>query len=84
MKRLCINLNKADSYPTKILGEINRSSSKLRDVFDDSFTGIHINDSDLHSEIKEYIKSIALKKTSIVKLYSGMYQYLTNLELKGK
>ena len=33
---------------------------------------IHINDSDLHSEIKEYIKSIAPKKTSIVKLYSGI------------
>ena len=48
-KRLCINLNKADSYPTKILGEINRSSSKLRDVLDDSFTGIHIYDSDVHS-----------------------------------
>ena len=70
-KRLCINFSKADTYPAKILGEINRSSSKLRDVFDDSFTGIYISDSDLYSEIKEYIKNIAPKKTSIVKLYSS-------------
>jgi ribonuclease G len=70
-KRLCINFSKADTYPAKILGEINRSSSILRDIFDDSFTGIYISDSDLYSEIKEYIKNIAPKKTSIVKLYSS-------------
>ena len=52
-KRLCINFSKADSYPTKILGEINRTTSKLRDVFDDSVSNIYLDAPDLYSEIKE-------------------------------
>ncbi len=71
-KRLCINFSKADSYPTKILGEINRTTSKLRDVFDDSFSNIYLDDPNLYSEIKEYIKVIAPGKSSIVKLYKGV------------
>ena len=71
-KRLCINFSKSDSYPTKILGEINRTTSKLRDVFDDSFSNIYLDDPNLHSEIKEYIKLIAPGKSSIVKLYKGV------------
>ena len=71
-KRLCINLSKSDSYPTKILGEINRTTSKLRDVFDDSFSNIYLDDPSLHSEIKDYIKLIAPEKSSIVKLYKGV------------
>lgn len=71
-KRLCINLSKSDSYPTKILGEINRTTSKLRDVFDDSFSNIYLDDPNLHSEIKDYIKLIAPEKSSIVKLYKGV------------
>ena len=35
------------------MSEINRSSSILRDVFDDSFTGIHVNEFELFEEIKE-------------------------------
>ena len=66
-KRLCINFSKSDSYPTKILGEINRTTSKLRDVFDDSFSNIYLDDPNLHSEIRDYIKLIAPKKSSIVK-----------------
>ena len=71
-KRLCINLSKSDSYPTKILGEINRTTSKLRDIFDDSFSNIYLDDPNLHSEIKDYIKLIAPTKSSIVKLYKGV------------
>ncbi len=71
-KRLCINFSKSNSYPTKILGEINRTTSKLRDVFDDSFTNIHLDDPNLYSEIKDYIKHISPRKSSIVKLYKGV------------
>ena len=71
-KRLCINFSKSNSYPTKILGEINRTTSKLRDVFDDSFSNIYLDDPNLYSEIKEYIKLIAPGKSSIVKLYKGV------------
>ena len=55
----------------KILSEINRSSSILRDIFDDNFTGIHVDDSEMFSEIKDYIQTIAPKKASIVNLYTN-------------
>ena len=70
-KNLCSKLQRIDKYPSKVLSEINRSSSILRDVFDNSFTGIHIdNDQELFNEVKDYIKSIAPKKSEIVKSYS--------------
>ncbi len=70
-KNMCQKLTKVDKYPAKILSEINRSSSILRDIFDDNFTGIHVDDSEMFSEIKEYIQTIAPKKTSIVNLYES-------------
>ena len=70
-KNMCEKLTKVDKYPAKILSEINQSSSILRDIFDDNFTGIHVDDSEMYSEIKDYIQTIAPKKTSIVNLYES-------------
>jgi ribonuclease G len=68
-KNLCQQLPRIDKHPTKVLSEINRSSSILRDVFDDSFKGIYTDDPQLHEEVKDYLAAIAPKKQSIVKLY---------------
>jgi ribonuclease G len=57
--------------PAKVLSELNRASSILRDIFDDSFTSIVTNDQELFLELKEYIQRIAPKKESIVKLYKN-------------
>ncbi len=57
--------------PIKVLSEINRASSILRDMFDDSFVSIITNDEVLFLEIKEYLQEIAPKKESIVKLYDS-------------
>ena len=61
-KNLFRQLKKIDQFPTKVLSEINRSSSILRDIFDDTFTGIVIDDIQLFEEIKDYISTIAPKK----------------------
>jgi ribonuclease G len=61
-KNLCNKLQKIDKYPTKVLSEINRSSSILRDIFDDSFNGIYIDDSEIFNEVKDYVQRIAPKK----------------------
>ncbi len=58
-------------HPSKVLGELNRASSILRDVFNDTFTGIHVDDEELFEETKEYISEIAPSKESIVKLYQS-------------
>ncbi len=57
--------------PSKVLGEVNRASSILRDVFNDSFTGIHIDDEELYYQTKEYLQEIAPEKASIVKHYQS-------------
>lgn len=53
----------------KVLSELNRASSILRDVFNDSFTSIVTNKESLYISLKEYINRIAPEKESIVKLY---------------
>ena len=68
-KNMCSRLSRISKYPTKVLSEIDRSSSILRDIFDDSFTGIYVDDQELYGEISEYLKTIAPKKAKIVKHY---------------
>ncbi len=67
---MCKKLYRAPT-PSKILVEVNRASSILRDVFNDSFTGIHIDNEKLFTQIKDYVLEIAPEKESIVKLYSS-------------
>ncbi|KGO89715.1 Rne/Rng family ribonuclease [Flavobacterium suncheonense] len=58
-------------HPSKILGEVNKASSILRDVFNDTFTGIHVDDEDLYYQTKEYLQEIAPSKVNIVKHYQS-------------
>jgi len=67
---MCKKLYKAPT-PSKVLVELNRASSILRDVFNDSFTGIQVDDETLYNQIKDYVQEIAPGKESIVKLYSS-------------
>lgn len=55
----------------KVLSELSRGSSILRDIFNDSFTSIVANDEDLYLSLKEYIGRIDPAKESIVKLYES-------------
>jgi ribonuclease G len=57
--------------PKRILGELNRSSSLLRDMLNASFTNIHVNDATLKNELEKYIQSIAPGREKILKHYSG-------------
>ncbi len=54
--------------PSIVLGELNRSSAILRDLLNESFNNIHVNDSTLHEELKDYIRKIAPDKADILKL----------------
>jgi len=67
---LCKKLQRARP-PAKVLVELNRASSILRDVFNDSFTGIHVDDETLFGQIQDYVQEIAPGKESIVKLYKS-------------
>lgn len=57
--------------PRIILGELNRSSAMLRDLLNESFNNIHVNDATIYDELKDYIRTIAPEKVDILKLYKG-------------
>ncbi len=67
---MCKKLQTAH-HPSKVLGEVNKASSILRDVFNDSFTGIQIDDEELYLQTKDYLQEIAPEKASIVKHYQS-------------
>jgi len=58
-------------HPSKVLSELDRGASILRDMFNDGFTAIHIDDETLYYQIKDYVQEIAPKKENIVKLYDS-------------
>ena len=62
---------KGSRGPKKLLGEINRTSSMLRDLLNGDFAHIHVNNDVMYDEIKEYVSAIAPGKEKIVKHYSG-------------
>ena len=62
---------KVAKAPSNVLVELGRTASLLRDVFNDNFTNILVNNADLHAEVKEYIGTISANKENIVKLYKG-------------
>jgi ribonuclease G len=57
--------------PIRILGELNRTSTMLRDMLNSTFNAITVNDIDFAKEIKAYIKTIAPEQEKIVKHYNG-------------
>jgi ribonuclease G len=57
--------------PSKVLSELNRGASIIRDVFNDSFSTIYIDDETLYLQIKNYVQSIAPNKENIVKFYDS-------------
>ncbi len=65
---MCKKLYKANP-PSKVLGELNRASSILRDVFNDSFSSILVDDETLYTQLKDYVGEIAPNKEAIVKLH---------------
>ncbi len=55
----------------KVLGELNKASSLLRDVLNESFDNVLVDDKKIFEEVKSYIHNIAPDKEKIVKLYTG-------------
>ncbi len=60
------NLKKA-TPPQKVLGELDRKSTVLRDLLTPEHEAIYINDKDMANEVKAYVKSISPDKEGIVK-----------------
>ena len=55
----------------KVIGELGRSSSILRDILNESFDNIVVDNQPMYEEIKTYIDQIAPDKAKILKHYTG-------------
>ncbi|MCZ6900075.1 MAG: Rne/Rng family ribonuclease [Bacteroidetes bacterium] len=55
----------------KIIGEMGRASSLLRDLLNESFDSIVIDDQKVLQEIKSYVQSFAPEKQKIIKSFQG-------------
>jgi ribonuclease G len=55
--------------PHKVLGEMDRASTILRDILTDEFTHIYVNDPVIYEETKSYVQEISPELEKIVKLY---------------
>lgn len=68
-KKIHENLKTAKP-PKRVLGELNKTSTVLRDLLSASFTSIHVNDNQIAEEIKDYLRKVAPKQESIVKFHN--------------
>lgn len=57
--------------PARALSEMDRASAFLRDVFNDTYERIVVDDKEFYDEIRDYIESIAPDRVEIVKYFGG-------------
>ena len=64
--------------PFKLLGEVDRTNSILRDFLNASFNAIHVNSEKVYDDLKSYIKTISPDKVDILKHYTGKVPIFDN------
>jgi ribonuclease G len=64
-------IRKETKSPRLFIGEMDRTSTILRDMLNVTFNSINVNDQSLADDIRKYIREIAPEKEKIVKFYKG-------------
>jgi ribonuclease G len=57
--------------PCKLISELDRTSVMLRDLLNESFNGIYVDDANLYEEVKSFITTIAPQKKDILKFHKS-------------
>lgn len=57
--------------PCKLISELDRTSVLLRDLLNESFNGIYVDDPNLYEEVKSFITTIAPQKKDILKFHKS-------------
>ena len=74
-------VQKSSERPLLCFEEESRAVALLRDLFNPTYDGIHVNDSTVCEEIKNYLGLIAPEKKDIVKLYNGTVPIFDNFDV---
>lgn len=62
---------KTETPPAKLLSELDKPASVLRDLLSDSFSKILVNDKELANSIKSYLNSASPEHAKLVTLHTG-------------
>ena len=68
---VCFQALKTADPPMRVLGEMDRKNAILRDLLNENFNSIHINDAQVFDDLKIYLQKIAPNKLGILKHYNG-------------
>ena len=55
----------------KVIGEMNRANSILRDVLNETFDSVTVDDKDMYNDIRSFITKIAPGREKLVKIHNG-------------
>ncbi|MCQ2118633.1 MAG: Rne/Rng family ribonuclease [Bacteroidales bacterium] len=61
--------------------EYSKTTTILRDLLNDSFSNVHVNDVNVCNEIRKYISEISPEQEKIVKLYEGKEDIFDHFEV---
>ena len=76
-----VKVQKIQKRPQLVFEETSRAVALLRDLFNQSYANIYVNDEDVYQEIKDYVTLIAPEKANIVKLYTGKVPIFDNFNV---
>ena len=74
-------VQKTTERPQLVFEEQSRAVALLRDLFNPTYDGIHINDSEIFQQVKDYVTMIAPEKQDIVKQYTGVVPIFDNFNV---
>lgn len=61
----------AEKPPKKIMGEMDKSLTILRDILNSKFSSVQVDNPDLYGGIKDYLNKISPETVKILKLHKG-------------
>lgn len=65
-----------------VIGEMNRASSILRDMLNESFDNIVVDNEETYEEVKEYIRKIAPEKEKIARHHRGKSKIFEHYDIE--
>lgn len=74
-------VQKTTDRPQLCFEEESRAVALLRYLFNPTYDGIHVNDSTIFEEIKNYLGIIAPERKDIVKMYNGTVPIFDNFDV---
>ena len=74
-------VQKTTVRPKIAFEETSRAVALIRDLFNTTYDGIHVNDETVFDQVKDYVGLIAPEKVGIVKLYKGTVPIFDNFNV---